>query len=449
MKKLFQKFLYIIIFLFSYVSTSAECETTFQNPIIDILTQTKGSRLIEWAKTESGFFEAIFAGRILTMSNDVIVVEFFNPRGELNRDEIYKEDFHTIKASARARTQFEWTENNPLEKVNLLNIPSRTHQEKLLREQGLEEQFITGLDTAHYIKQLGQALIKAKINPFFTHIENFSQDINFLFQYIRRGIELQNEYVAERLAILKILKQEARLKRSRDAVTYAWWLSLNERLSIVASPFSGKMNPKEFTENNYKVSLELAEVLQLFPDVVVIPTIHGQSPFSLNRFAFQGVAPAELANHEKIADGEKHSPAQLFGHDLLHAIFGFGRRTQQQEVIVFHNHFMNTVENLPIQRRQKSEIIYSILTHESKSNDKIQLSDFTEKENIVKLVKTAETPSARFTKYNDLGYQLFNIDRQILQTPKDPKTERLIKRELDNMIKVFHKVAVRIAKTME
>ena len=443
MKYIFQKFLFIIAFLFSYTSVSAECEIAFQTQADDIFRQTKGSRFIEWTRDISGAFAATFAGRIITVVEGIVVVEFFDSLGKLERDEISDDNLNSIKASTLAKKQFELIENNPLKKIDSFNIP-KTHKEQKLREQGLENELIAGMDVAHYLKALGQALVRSKINPFRTHIKDIARQIPSYFQHIRKGIELQqNEHTEKKLAILDALEKEAQSKVDNESVTYAWWLSVNERLSILVSPFEGKIDPKEFSEQNYKVSTEIIEVLQLFPELIILPTIHGQSTFSLNRFSFQGVAPAELANHEKTADGDSHTPRQLFAHDLRHAIIGFGRKPKQQEVAAFHDQLMIDVESLEPKVRKPTEKVYWILTHESESNERIELSHFTNRKNIQELITRGGEFNNRFAKHDDMGYLLPGIDYRLRYVFDS------IEIELSNMIKVFHRVAVKTAKTMK
>ena len=431
MKHLLKIFLYLTALLCFDVLARAECITAFQ--------KTKEPKFIEWTRDiqggEEGYFSATFTGRVIKVVDNTITVEFFNPRGQLERTKIHEKDLSRIEANPLAKTQFELMENDSLKKIDSLNIPT-THKEQKLRKQGFKDELISGLDAAYYLKRLGQALAKLRINPFRTHISDLVQQIPLHFQHIRRGIEReQNEYTEHKLAILDALEKETQSKVDKESVTYAWWLNINERLSILSNPSSRNINPKTLKEENYEVSNEIIEILQLFPELIVLPTIHSQSPFSLNRFAFQGVAPVELANRTQIADGRKSSPSELLAHDFRHAIIGFGQKPKQPEMAAFHDQLMAEMESLKPQERQAAETVYWILTHESESNARIELSAFTNIESTRSLIIRNGEFNLRFANQYDLGSLLSRIDYRSRYAFKS------IKKELNKMTQIFHRVA--------
>ena len=434
MKYLLQIFLYLTVLLCFDVLARAGCITTFQ--------KTTEPKFIEWTRDlqsyEEGYFSATFAGRVIKVVDNTITVEIFNPRGQLERTKIHEKDLSRIEANPRAKAQFELMENKSLEKIGSLNIPA-THKEQKLREQGFKDEFIAGLDAAYYLKTLGQALARLRINPFRTHIVDFARQIPLHFQHIRRGIEKeQHEYTENKLALLDALEKEAQSKVDKESVTYAWWLNINERLSILSNPSSRNINPETLKEEIYEVSDGIIETLHLFPALIVLPTIHSQSPFSLNRFAFQGVAPVELANQTQITDGRKSSPSALLAHDFRHAIIGFGQKPKHPEMAAFHDQLMAEMESLKPKARQAAETVYWILIHESESNARIELSAFTNIENTRKLIIRNGEFNLRFANQYDLGSLLSRIDYRSRYAFKS------IKKELNKMTQIFHRVAIKV-----
>ncbi len=291
------------------------------------------------------------------------------------------------------------------------------------------------MNIVNYLKQLGSTLIRLRINPFLTHVEDFAIQLKSHVQHIRRGIELQNEHTQHKLAILSILEKE--IESRKRSISYNWWLSINERLSLVTDPLSNEMVLNSFKENNYQLSSHAQHVLQLFPDVIALPTIHPQGTFSLNRFAFQGIAPVTLTNNTTIADGREYSSYKFWRHELIHISTGYGRKSKQKEVSVFHDFFIDTVEELELKTRTKVETAYFLLTHENSNNENTQLSDFTNLATVKSRITRDGEFMWRLSNSRDLGSLLPASNQNNISFQQYKSRFIQAQKEAENMANLF------------
>ena len=145
-------------------------------------------------------------GRILEVRKNTILVESINYNGQLEIVEISGKALKSIQTSDLAETRFKLFKNKGLKRIDAINTPE-TNVEERLQRQGYEKKDIEGMNIVNYLKQLGSILI-IRINPFLTHVDDFAIQLKSHVQHIRRGIELQNEHIQHKLAILSILEKE-------------------------------------------------------------------------------------------------------------------------------------------------------------------------------------------------------------------------------------------------
>ena len=445
-KSLFKKALWVTLFLshytvFSASSTSVqtECKISFINHFYLRAKNflTKGTKFIQWNVDSLSDVTVTYLGRMLEVREDTILVESIDHNGQLEIVEISGKALRSIQTSDLAETRFKLFKNKGLKTVDAVNTPKMNVEEQLQRQE-YENKYTAGADSVSYHAQSGKELKGPGVNPLYTYVKDFGRQAPLHIQHIREVIILQNKQLKQRLAALDILEAEAILKVQSESVNYNWWISLNERLSILVKPSSNKIDPNSFAEQNYELSTHAKHVLRLFPHVIVLPTIHRQGIFASNRFTFQGIVPITLF--------DTLLSTQSFSSGLIHITTGYGSKPQRPEIIAFHNHFIKEVIKLNQQERIAVETAYFLLTRENREYDNLQLSDFT---NIEK-AKTRMTINGRFmlrlTNSEDIGSLLSLVSLYGNRlTELEPKYEDA-QLEVDYMSKLFSDFATAIVK---
>ena len=332
-------------------------------------------------------------GRILDAKNNIILVESINYNGQLEIVEVSGSALRSVRISELAETRFKLFKNKGLKTVDSVNTPE-TNTEKQLQRQEYENKHTAGIDSTPYHYHLGKTLKKPGVNPFYTHVEDVAKQAPAHIQHTRREIIRRNKQVKQKLAILDALEIEATLKIQSESANYNWWISLNERLSFVVRSSKNITDPNLFTEQNYELSPHAKNVLQLFPHVIALPTIHRQGIFASNRFTFQGIVPITLFDT---------SSTQSFSNGLISITTGYGSTPKRPEIAMFHDYFIQEVINLKPQERKAIETAYYLLTRANSQYDNLQLSDFTNIEKTISRMTRNEELMLRLTKYEDMG----------------------------------------------
>ena len=268
--------------------------------------------------------------------------------------------------------------------VKFQKTPSLIESEQQLRGQGYDDRYVAGLDHAKENIQLVERLRADKINPFTSHIKEFANLLGTHIRFIEEGIKSQDASALDkeiRLNLLESLKFEAQERQNSERVTYRWWFSFNFRLSILATP-------KDYLEIYFKnISVEALitktsmeeidsffrglnrntmivwrptqDLVNKFPERIIVPTIHRLGIISINSTHGTGVHFVGLNNDFVFADQITMYPDAFFLHDLNH-IFAI-KGVDSLRLATFVRQRMRTFS---ISQRKALEYVFYEITYE-------------------------------------------------------------------------------------
>ena len=171
-----------------------------------------------------------------------------------------------------------------LQEVLLLERIRLIENEQDMIRQGYTLNYVAGLDTvkaglqiAHLLQQRFSS--QQYDNPENVHIPELIQFVDPHIDFIERGIHSQDSSDrAMRLSQLEHLRSEAQLRQQTEQVTYLWLMHLTVQLAILATP----TEHRSFIKHDDRPS-GLSEVVNKFPDAIVLPTINGLGISAINR----------------------------------------------------------------------------------------------------------------------------------------------------------------------
>lgn len=279
--------------------------------------------------------------------------------------------------------------------------------EKGMREQGYSEVYIAGLDVVKRNLRLAKALRHVIIHPWTDHIPAFVPMIDEHIHFIEEGIRLyQSSDREHRLNQLQVFKAEAEMVKDLERVTYRWYLNFNYRLSILATPQEHRrwfIKDEDWITNEaleaffnntprdkLKGSLHLGHLLDLFPDLIVLPTSSDLGVISLNRTVQTGISLLGLVNQPVFVEGRLVYPQTFWEHDVDHTKYmnqdldlyhlyhgdkdfqdtdGIGPFQEENAAnanfTIFHNELIyHRMGGFPRPLRKRVEFIYFQVTHE-------------------------------------------------------------------------------------
>lgn len=230
-------------------------------------------------------------------------------------------------------------------------------------KKGFKEEMFQGLDEAYKIVYLAEHLRKLKINPYKTHIVDFSDQISERIRFIQGGMRKNGNKADEKLKTLDQLALEAEKKQKEKKVTYAWWLKWNNQLIALLS----------IKDDEY---LQLANAghikffIKYFPDFIILPTLEDLGIMAMNKFTSENVFPLGFVDKVAFADGIGWTPYSFFDHDINHARsilrtyinnghFLYGRNSS-----ITSKEFYKRIQGLPTAQQLQAEIVYFLTTHE-------------------------------------------------------------------------------------
>ena len=267
-----------------------------------------------------------------------------------------------------------------------LHLPFPTNKERELKEQGYKASYIAGIDKVNEWASLRRQLQELRANPYRTHIEYFAHQVPYHIAHIRKGLvdyySASNKLysLSSQLRGLRQLEKEAKRTVSNKGVTYKWWLEFNFRLANVMSGGGSYINaiPSLIKKNMLYISY--------FPLQIILPTIEDIGIMTFNRAEIEGLYPASLINNRtaKVA-GYEPTPLGFFIHDFDHAGFRGNQVHLEYSVghFLFHKRLMDSIENLPFERREKAEAIYFTVTHENPGKN----ISYNDEKEVIKTVK--------------------------------------------------------------
>ena len=248
-----------------------------------------------------------------------------------------------------------------LEEIGPVQYPQFNKEAQMLKK-GIKKEMSQGLDEAYKMNHFADYLRKSKVNPYKTHIEDFSNQIPEYIRFMLEGIKRHKD-VAERVKLLNEMIKEASKKQKEKGVTYAWWLEWNMKLTRLLSDFNvvyktDKTNIKSLIEN--------------FPDFVALPSFENLGIMAINKLTSENVFPLGLVNKPVPVHNSMHDPVKFFRHDMNHASYimmtyisnnsklPYGERTFKA-----NKEFYEKIQNLPTAQQMQAEIVHFISTHES------------------------------------------------------------------------------------
>ena len=165
------------------------------------------------------------------------------------------------------------------------------------------------------------------------------------------------------------MKKKAKETIAGENVTYKWWLQFNEELSEVLS--DDRLNDVLLEKPQSVKDGEIESIISFFPLKMMVPTTIGKlGIMTFNRAENEGIYPLGLINknHTKVNFFKRYvlwSPRRYMGHDLSHVVGQFfSDGLYSPGHILFRKKILDSMENLPIDKRKKAEKIYFELTHE-------------------------------------------------------------------------------------
>ena len=268
----------------------------------------------------------------------------------------------------------------------------------------LGDAYTAGLDAVDTMLGGAELLRKGSIDPARSPVGVFDDEIERLLSVVESGLHgwsywrrLMDGGYAERLAALEVFKQEAKGCRDSGRVAYRWWNNFGYRASLLATPndkrsrygFSQHLYKTqgwlsdEQLEMAYKMSYEgkvgetLGNLLDLFPAVVVWPTLDRLGVVGFNRLFMTGVHPFGVVGEAVHADGRKMYPDEYSEHDFGHtreiipweAELGtspYGRwGGDRVGLLRFHRAFLRRVGDLSVREHRMAELMYFFASHEA------------------------------------------------------------------------------------
>ena len=236
------------------------------------------------------------------------------------------------------------------------------NKEAQMLEKGIKKEMSQGLDEAYKMNYFADYLRTSKVNPYKTHIEDFSNQIPEYIRFIREGIKGHKD-VAEILKLLDKLTLEASKKQKEKGVTYAWWLEWNMASTRLLSGFDTVYKKDED---------DIKSLIEQFPDFVALPNFEDLGIMAINKLTSENVFPLGLVNKDVPVHNSMHDPVRFFRHDMNHASYIMRFYILNDSILPYgevsftaNKEFYEKIQNLPTAQQMQAEMVYFISTHES------------------------------------------------------------------------------------
>ena len=318
---------------------------------------------------------------IKSYDGDRLVIQEVGIDGSIRERKLSDDEILQASVSPIGRGFFE-SMDSPTKEVGLVQY-SQWNKQMEAEKQGFQGEMVQGLDEAYKMSELASHLRNSNINPYKTHIEDFSISIPERIRYIREGIQTKEKMskrldlvlkgeenlfpqVKKRLQALDELASEASQKQREKGVTYVWYLEWNQKLSQLAT------RQKLYDEFSHLDRPLLSDLIESFPYFVHIPTTQSFGIMAFNKSISENVFPLGVSNKIVFADGLDFTPHHLFNHDTLHSRnilqshvqnnnfpYGKNRSMTAQE---FYNKLQNA--DIPLDQKKKAEIMYFFNAHD-------------------------------------------------------------------------------------
>lgn len=259
-----------------------------------------------------------------------------------------------------------------LKRVKVLD--SLKKREGHLRTQGVREYYTAGLDEVIKLQALARALKSGRVDPENTHIVDFADQVENHIAFFNVGVLDPLHKVTmslnpdNRKAKLRWedqfadLARQARLRVKEKKLTYKFWVEFNYRLAALSQGMDfGEERTRGF------------RILKNFPDYVYLPTIKELGVMAFNHVDTQGIILIGLINKPVEVDGVLFYPEKFFHHDAVH--YRYGTKKLRSEEKEFHQNWFRKVQKLSPRQRERVELVYFLMSHETSHPKPAQYSE--------------------------------------------------------------------------
>ncbi len=304
--------------------------------------------------------------------------------------------------------------------LSRVKVSPAQETEQQLRKKGFRDAYIAGMDEAHRMEAIADALRSNKVDPAVTHIEDFADQVEEHIAFFQRDTNREKEEipalkkkVVDREA-MEMLVRKARENVKNKEVTYNWWLQWNlkmldtvseTRLTDFVEEYKHALKFKSPYKERFVEFLRIVEgYFQIgsfgLDDLVYFPTIKRLEIMAFNQVSSKKLVLLALFDRPAPADGLILHPIPFLLHDLQHSYNGRDL-VDSFKYKVFHKLFKEKVKTLSTSQREKVELILYFYTREV-SIDETSFDDF------VKFVNTRWTGPhpRRLTTENDMKHLL-------------------------------------------
>ena len=299
--------------------------------------------------------------RIKSFDEQNLVLESIDIDGNITEKIMPLRYLSAVRIIPTAMNYFRSLEST-LAEVGPVEYP-QFNNEVQMAQRGFTEEMSEGLDEAYKMSYLANHLRKSKVNPYKTHIVDFSDQISEHIRFMQEGLK-EHKDAAERLNSLDEMIKEASKKQREKGVTYAWWLQWNTNLTIIMSG-----NDKSFY--GHILFAIKPSFIETFPDFIALPSFANLEPMAINKLISENVFPLGLVNKPVLVHDSMHGPVGFFQHDRLHAdyitntyILNQGRLPYGERSFTANKEFYAKIQNLPTAQQMQAEIVYFMSTHE-------------------------------------------------------------------------------------
>ena len=306
--------------------------------------------------------------RIKSFDEQKLVLESIDIDGNITEKIIYRYHFSDVEIVPTAMNFFKSLEST-LAKVGPVKYPPFNKEAQMI-EKGFKKEMFQGLNEAYKMNYLANHLRKSKVNPYKTHIADFSDQISEHIRLMREGLKKRKGFQFQGYKydfvrgskLLDELALEALKKQKEKGVTYAWWLEWNIKLAhLVSDLYLYKKN---------KTGIE--SLIEQFPDFVALPSFEDLGTMAMNKLISENVFPLGLVNEDTLVHNRMNNPYEFFRHDMVHIdyitdtyILNEGSPPYGERSFMANKEFYEKIQNLPAAQQLQAEIVYFMSTHES------------------------------------------------------------------------------------
>ena len=351
--------------------------------------------------TEAERYISSFDGnptRIKSFDEQNLVLEMIDMDGNITEKIMPLRYLLAVEIIPTAMNYFKSLEST-LAEVGPVEYPQFNKEAQML-EKGIKKEMSQGLDETYKMNYLANYLRKSNINPYKTHIEDFSNQISEHIRFMREGLKEYKDVAervklfmreglkgykdvaerlklfmreglkghkdaAEKLNFLDEMIKEASKKQKEKGVTYAWWLQWNLNLTLIVSGIST-------SDELIQSKVAIKPLIEKFPDFIALPSFENLGPMAINKLISENVFPLGLVNKDVPVHNSMYDPVEFFQHDRLHAEYIMETHILNKDKLPYgersftaNKEFYEKIQNLPTAQQMQAEIVYFMTTHES------------------------------------------------------------------------------------